>query len=418
MEMKTIWIVDHYASEPKYGGIARQYDFAVELGSRGYNVVVISSAYSHFSHSYISEDDMFISKPEKNVSFVYLRTTPYQKNAGLGRVKNMFSFLLQVIKLKGKIAEACKGPDVVTGCSIHPLAWVAAYDVSKKYNTRFCIEIRDLWPWVFIAGGEKKKYDPMVIFFGALERWAYKKADKLIFSMSKGDLYAKEHFKNVYEKSTVIGQPMDCKRFDKNKLNVDLLPREIRSFMQGAFVCSFAGYYMTYEGVYVMLEAARYLLKKNIPIKMVFVGSGSEYEGMKKYVDENNLSNVLIFGRISKDAVPALLCNSSICMAHLAHENHVNSYRYGVSKNKVNEYLYSGACTLYGFNDKNDEVAISGGGMVFEPYNAKQLAEYIESIYNMSPEQRNVFGEKGRSYIQEHHSVQRLVDKMIHVLFD
>ena len=29
--MKNIWIIDHYSSEPKYGGIQRQYDFAVEL---------------------------------------------------------------------------------------------------------------------------------------------------------------------------------------------------------------------------------------------------------------------------------------------------------------------------------------------------------------------------------------------------
>ena len=29
--MKNIWIIDHYSSEPQYGGISRQYDFAMEL---------------------------------------------------------------------------------------------------------------------------------------------------------------------------------------------------------------------------------------------------------------------------------------------------------------------------------------------------------------------------------------------------
>lgn len=43
--MKTIWIIDHYSSEPQYGGISRQYDFACELSKRGYNAVVISSAF-------------------------------------------------------------------------------------------------------------------------------------------------------------------------------------------------------------------------------------------------------------------------------------------------------------------------------------------------------------------------------------
>ena len=37
--MKTVWIIDHYSSEPKHGGISRQYDFALELSRKGYNVV-------------------------------------------------------------------------------------------------------------------------------------------------------------------------------------------------------------------------------------------------------------------------------------------------------------------------------------------------------------------------------------------
>ena len=30
-EQKNVWIIDHYSSEPKYGGISRQYEFAKEL---------------------------------------------------------------------------------------------------------------------------------------------------------------------------------------------------------------------------------------------------------------------------------------------------------------------------------------------------------------------------------------------------
>lgn len=43
---QVLWIVDRLClSEPKYGGISRQYDFGVELSKRGYRVVVISSSY-------------------------------------------------------------------------------------------------------------------------------------------------------------------------------------------------------------------------------------------------------------------------------------------------------------------------------------------------------------------------------------
>ena len=46
ISMKTIWIIDHYSSEPKYGGIQRQFDFANELSKRGYRTIIISSSFS------------------------------------------------------------------------------------------------------------------------------------------------------------------------------------------------------------------------------------------------------------------------------------------------------------------------------------------------------------------------------------
>ncbi len=416
--MKTIWIIDHYSSEPRFGGIRRQYDFAIELAKRGYKVGIIASSFSHFSHSYISEENMYVSEINDKVTYIYVRTSSYESNSGLKRAKNMYSFLRNVVKHREDIANAVGVPDVVTGCSVHPLAWLAAYWVARRYKIRFCIEVRDLWPWVWIASGEKSRFDPMVIFFGLLEKWAYKKADRIIFSMPKGDRYICDELGADRSKVALIGQPMDCEAFDRNALNKSSLPDEIIEFMKEGFICCFAGYYMKYEGVYVMLEAAKMLMGKGLPIKMVFVGSGEEREGMKRYVQDNRLNNVLIYGRIAKDAVPALLHNSDICMAHLEVENKSNAYKFGVSKNKVNEYLYSGACTLYGFMDTEDAVAVSGGGMVYTPYCAEELAEDIEKIYNMPANFRDMYGINGRKYIQENHNVSILTDKLLHVLFE
>lgn len=416
--MKTAWIIDHYSSEPKYGGISRQYDFANELAKRGYNVVVIASSFSHFTHSYISDRELLISKVSDKVNYVYLKTSSYTKNGGLGRLKNMLSFHKMVTKNMNNIAKQLGEPDIVNGCSVHPLAWTAAYAVSKKFKAKLCVEVRDLWPEVWILSGEKSKYSPMVVAIGLLEKWAYKKADKIIYSMNKGDLYISDKLGVEKEKTFLIGQPMDCDRFDINaNSKYDLIPDKIRSFSKDSFVCTFAGYYMPYEGVYTMLEAAKYLQEKSIPIKMVFVGSGQEKEGMLEYVKENKLNNVFVGDRISKEAIPALLKNSDVVMAHLAIQNHKDAYKYGVSKNKVNEYLYSGAVTLYGFYDKQDAVETSGAGHVFEPFNAEELAERILEVYQMDEQKRKIFGENGRKYIIDNHSSKILTDKLESVFF-
>lgn len=415
--MKTIWIIDHYSSEPRYGGIARQYDFAVELGKRGYQVIVIASGFSHFTHRHFSPKEVLVSRPADNVLYIYLKTGSYQANNGAARAKSILDFMVQAIRYEGVIAKKYGRPDVVTGCSVHPLAWVAAYRVAKKYKIRFCAEVRDFWPRIWVASGDKKPSDPMVVFFSLLERWAFRKADKVIYSMGHGDGYICGELGVPRDKAFLIGQPMDCRRFDENAKREELLPEPVREFLSDGFICTFAGYYMVYEGVYVMLEALKILEEKGLPVKMVFVGSGQEREGMLRFVRENKLRNALVYGRIPKEAVPALISRSDVCMAHLEVKGHKKVYQYGVSKNKVNEYLYSGACTLYGFHNKEDEVETSGGGMVFEPYNARDLAGKIEQIYRMPEEERRQYGIRGRKYIEENRRVEVLADRMLEVLF-
>ena len=412
--MKTIWIIDHYSSEPKYGGIQRQFDFATELSERGYRVIVISSSFSHFTHSYISNEEMFVSQIAVNAFYVYLHTSQYSANGGIGRIKNMFSFKKAVLRNCKRIAEKFGKPDVVTGCSVHPLSWVAAYKVSKRYKAKYLIEVRDLWPEIWVLTGEKSKYSPMVLFFRHLEKWAYKRASKIIYSMLYGDKYFCDKCGVPREKVALIGQPMNCERFLENS-KTKALPEEILHFVKNQFVCVFTGYYMEYEGVYSMLESAKTIKEQGYPIRFLFLGSGKEEQGMRKYVSDNNLDNVLIYGRVSKELIPAVLCDCKICLAHCSAQGKPESYKYGISKNKVNEYLYSGNCVIYGRDDVNDPVAKYGAGYVIQPYSSEQFTSRIIEVFKMNDSQRKGFGLNGRKYIENFHKVESLVDKLIEI---
>ena len=420
--MKTIWIIDHYSSEPKHGGISRQYDFALELSHKGYNVVVIASGFSHYNHSYINETknkSLVASQIAENSHYVYLHTSMYFTNGGLGRIKNMLSFMLAVMKHYKEIAEMFGKPDVVMGASVHPLTWIAAYKVAKHYKTRFVAEVRDLWPEMWLLNKEKKPYDPMVVFFSIIEKWAYKKADKIIYSMLYGDKYICDKLGFPRDKVTLIGQPLDCRRFDDYAVEkYDLLPDDVKAFIQDDFLCVFTGYYMEYEGVYVMLEAMKILKERGINAKLLFLGSGQEAEGMQKFVEENFLDNVMVGGRVSKEPIPALLRRADICLAHCAAKGSGESFKYGISKNKVNEYLYSEACVIYGRADENDPVASSGAGYVIKPFSPEAFADKIESVYSMSKSERKRFGVNGKKYINNNHATPILTEKLIKALFD
>ena len=413
--MKTIYIIEHYSSEPKYGGFSRQYNFANELSNHEYNVVVISSTFSHYTHSYFSDEKVFVNELKPNFHYVYLRTPSYKANNGLGRIVSMIFFLFAVLANEARLVSQYGRPDVVIGSSIHPLAWVAAEIISRKYRSLFCAEVRDFWPRIWVVAGERSRFSPVVMALYAIEKHAFKRANRVIHTMKHGDGYICGELGISKEKTFWIGQPMDCGRFNENKMNKEKIPEKIRDFIKDSFVCTFAGYYMIYEGVYVMLGAAKLLKEKGLPIRMVFVGSGKEKDGMLKYVKDNALDNVLIYDRIDKEIVPALLSNSAVCMAHLEIKNHKDVYKYGASKNKVIEYLYSGACTVYGASYSN-EVNESKGGFCFEPYDEQSLADVIEKIYYMPLEERIRIAQRGRKYIEREHDVKVLTKKLESVI--
>ena len=405
----NIWIVDHYSSEPQYGGIQRQFDFANGLSKRGYNVVVIASAFSHFSHSYLFDSDISYSELNDKAHYVYLKTPAYDTNRSIKRTLNTLSFKNAVIKYEKQIAEKYGKPDVVVGCSIHPFTWIAAYHAAKKHNAKFFAEVRDLWPATWIYNWGMSRRHPKAILFGAIEKWAYDHADKIIYSMSRGDRYICDELGYPREKTVWIDQPMDCERFDTNALRYDELPKEIKEFIGDSFLCVFTGYYMPYEGVMEMLEAAK--LTRDMPIKYLFLGSGKEEQKMHQYAEENHLTNVFVGGRIDKELIPAVLRRADICLAHLAIRGNPESYKFDASKNKINEYMYSDSCIIYGTYIENQFVKTSGAGFTIEPYNAQAFADTIEQVYKMPEKDRKQFGSSAKEYVLQNNTLEKLTDK-------
>ena len=62
---------------------------------------------------------------------------------------------------------------------------------------------------------------------------------------------------------------MNCEEYDRNRERFEDLPEDIRDFVSGGFVCAFAGYFMGYDCVHVMLEAQTILQDKGLSVKMI-----------------------------------------------------------------------------------------------------------------------------------------------------
>lgn len=164
----------------------RHYWFAENLIKQGYKPTIFCSNVEHNTGSFIDvEKGKYTTDIKENIPFVFIKTPKYTGN-GLSRVFNMFSFYKNLFPVAKQYAKIHGKPDVILASSVHPLTLVAGIKIAEKFGVPCICEVRDLWPESIVAYGIINKSNPIIKLLYAGEKWIYKKADKLIFTMEGG----------------------------------------------------------------------------------------------------------------------------------------------------------------------------------------------------------------------------------------
>jgi glycosyltransferase involved in cell wall biosynthesis len=74
-------------------------------------------------------------------------------------------------------------------------------------------------------------------------------------------------------------------------------------------------------------------------------------------------------------------------------------YRYGVSANKLFDYLMAGRAVVHAIAGCEDPVGASGGGIRVPPYNPPELDRALRALAAMSAAERDAMGERGRRHV-------------------
>lgn len=412
--MKKIWIFDHYSSEPQYGGYTRQYNFANCLTKYGYDVTIFSSTFNHHTHEYISQEKSFVGTINDNSRYLYFKTKDYDKNSSPMRFVGMFQYVFYIVNNYKNLTKRFGIPDYVVGSCPHSFTWVVASIISRKAKAKFIAEVRDFWPLELKGDNDDFIHRLFYWLLQKIEDKTFLKADAIISTLPYGYKYICDERGFDRDKVFWLGQPINCDRFDL-LANERKIPKDIDTFIDGKFVCVFAGYYMSYEGIYMMLEAAEEILSINNKIVFLFCGSGKEEEKMKILVREKNLTNVMVHERINKELMPALLKKADVCLSCIINETKNNEYKYGLSKNKINEYLFSGAITLMGYDYPGNQVSDSKGGFVFNT-NRNEFKDLILKVFNMSADEREQIVSNARNYVINNYDIDVLTKKYCDIL--
>ena len=388
---KNIWIINEYAGSPYHGMEFRHYYIGKELVKLHNKVTIISSSYSHLFKNLPKNKKENID----GVDYLWLKTFNYGNSHNKKRVLKWFLFSFKVLFLPFKL----KKPDVIIVSPMAPFPILPAWILSKIYGAKLIYEVKDIWPLSIIELGGYSPKHPFIKCMSWFEKFALKKSDIIVSNLQN---YG-EHIKNN------IGIDRDFE-WISNGVDLDELS-DIKPLSQSIidkipkdkFIVGYTGTIGVANALDSLLDAS-ILLKDYSNILFIIVGDGQE---KSKLIDKYKSNNVLFINSINKKEVQSMLQLFDICYIGLKKEN---LFKYGVSPNKLFDYMYSAKPILYAINSgDNNIIKLANCGVVAEAENSQDISRAILKLYNN--DNREKLGINAKEYVLNNFTYQKLAYK-------
>jgi len=397
---KTIWIINDYAGSPYHGMVFRHYYLSKQWVKKGYEVYIISATYSHYFKNLPPSNHMYNFEKIDGINYIWIKVPKYENSTDKKRVLKWFVFSTKLLGLLFK--KNIIHPDIIIASPTAPFFILSAYLLAKKFNSKLIFEVRDIWPLSIIELGNINPNNPLIKMMSWCEKFAVKKADYIVSSLQNYGEHLKNDL-NIDREFIWINNGIDIEEMKK----IEPLPEEIKNKIpNNKFIVGYTGTIGIANALDSFLESAK-LLESYRDILFVIVGEGKEKKNLiKKY---GNLKNVLFLNSIPKKQVQSMLSLFDVCYIGLKKEN---LFKYGVSPNKLFDYMYSGKPIVYAINSgKNNIVDLAECGISVEAENPKSIADGILKLYKIPVEKRVKLGENGKKFVLENFTYEKLAQK-------
>lgn len=396
----NIWWVNYTALPPTEAGGTRHYSLARELQARGHEVTIVASSFHYVSRAplRLTDGEAYRLEEIQEVPFLWLNSPSYRESQ-LARAWSWLVFGWRVWREHGLARLA--DPDVIIGSSPYPFAALGAELVARRRGIPFVFEVRDLWPQTLIDLGGHSPYHPFIVLLDLVERYLYDHSDRIVNLLPEADRYMVE--KGADERRIV---------WIPNGVDLEMVPDPTPPDPEGAFCAMYAGAHGLANGLDVLLDAAARLQGEGWDRdRLVFrlVGDGPEKERLQSRAREEGIANVAFDDPVPKEEIYGRLAEADAFFMHLQDSP---VFRWGVSPNKLFDYMASARPVVFAIGTDVNPVDRSGCGITVPPEDAGRLAAAVTRLAGLPAEERWRMGLRGRRYVERHHSLSRLVENL------
>lgn len=371
------------------------------LGNRGHKVTWWTSTFNHQKKEYFKVDS---AKEEINskLDICFLHGRNYKKNVSFSRLYNHF-------QIASEFRDRSRGegmPDLIV-CSLPTLE--LAYQASlyaKRHDIPLVMDVRDLWPDVFMdAIPESMQFIASALFW-PYERMAQKalQSAQSIVGVSKGYLaWGLEKAKREEGDADHVfplGYPnlqnhpyTSQTRHQLERLGIDF-NRPIVWFI-GSFVKSI--------DLEPIIKVASVMQASHPEVQFVFSGQG---EDEAHYRDlSRNLNNIIWTGWVSQDEIALLGSKASVGLA---------AYRAGAFQslpNKLFEYMSFGLPVLSSLTGEAKQFLFDHKvGLTYQSDNAEDCVMRLKEIID-NPFLQKMFAKNASALFNAHYNAQTVYEQ-------
>ena len=394
--MATIWYVSKYISLPSSGRwSSRGFMLMREMVRAGHECLMITSDSNHLTN--VPElTGRSLTERVDGVDVCWVRTRKFAGAQSMGRILSWIDFEWRLWRLSKRDFPR---PDAVIVSSLSLLTILNGLWLQFRYRCRLVFEIRDIWPLTIIEEGGFSRRNPFVIGLGLIERLGYRRADAIVGTMPNLEQHVAEQVTRHAPVHTVaFGVDPEAPEVAE-PLPTGWIERFVPA---GKFVVCHAGTIGTTNALDILFDCAR-AMRDQPDVHFLIVGDGDLRPGYENACAD--LSNVTFTGPVPKQMVQSVLAQADLLFFSVLVSK---VWRYGMSLNKVIDYMMSGKPILGSYSGFPTMVEESGGGTMVPAGDMEALKAEIERYKRMKPEERALIGARGRAWLLTHRRYDRL----------
>lgn len=392
-----ILMITHAAGTPEIGPNMRTFYLGRKLVQRGHEVHIVGSGVFHKYHnSPLLNHNRTEFRVVEGINYRWLSTYRYKKR-NLQQVINQLDFAFKLWRGMADLVEL--KPDVVIMSSPPPFAIYAARAIAKKSGAKLIFEVRDLWPEIIEELGNFKKSHPFLRLIGLAVTTAYRSAHGVV-SVKPGDL---DFIRSNYITKAKLAYIPNG--FDHTAVLDEEYSHPV--FSEAGFKVVYTGALSNYYAIEHLIIAAEKISNSHPSVKIIIVGEGEDRQEHEKMVREKNLSNVHLLGFLPKKNMLSIIRQGDVAFLGL---RDTKANRFGISTNKLYEYMYAKTPIIASYSTDFDVVKESGAGLSIPPEDHEAIVRAIVQLYEMKSVERASMGQKGYDYLMQHHTFEKIAD--------